>query len=51
MAYRIPRGHEVNRPPYQELSQGIRPEVSAVPQEAYADLPPDDRDWETRLLR
>jgi len=40
MAYRIPRGHEVNRPQYQELSEGVRPEISAVPQEAYTGLPP-----------
>ena len=40
MAYRIPRGHDVNRPPYQELSEGVRPSSTAVPQEAYTGLPP-----------
>jgi hypothetical protein len=40
MAYRIPRGYERNRPQYQEISQGIRPENGAVPMEAYTGLPP-----------
>ena len=40
MAYRIPRGYDVNRPPYQELSEGVRPEASAVPMEAWSGLPP-----------
>ena len=38
--FRIPRGYDVSRPGYQELSEGVRPEASAVPMEAYADLPP-----------
>jgi len=40
MAYRTPRGYDVNRPPYQEISEGTRPESSAVPMEAYDLLPP-----------
>jgi len=40
MAFRIPRGYERNRPDYQELSEGVRPEASAVPMEAWTGLPP-----------
>ena len=40
MAFRIPRGYAVNRPPYQELSEGVRPEVRAVPAEAWTGLCP-----------
>jgi len=40
MAYRIPRGYAVNRPPYQEISEGIRPSASAVPMGAWTGLPP-----------
>lgn len=39
MAFRIPRGYEVNRPQYQELSEGIRPQASMVPMEAWTGLP------------
>lgn len=38
--FRTPRGYGVNRPPYQELSEGVRPEPSAVPTEAWSGLPP-----------
>ena len=40
MAFRIPRGYEVNREWYNEVCEGIRPTPSAVPFEAYVDLPP-----------
>jgi hypothetical protein len=40
MAFRTPRGYDVNRPSYQELSQGIRPEASTVPMEAWTGLAP-----------
>lgn len=40
MPFRIPRGYEVNRPQYQELSEGIRPQASMVPMEAWTGLPP-----------
>lgn len=40
MAFRTPRGYAVNRPPYQEISEGIRPEAGTVPMEAYTGLPP-----------
>lgn len=40
MAFRTPRGYAVNRPPYQELSEGVRPEHRAVPAEAWTGLPP-----------
>jgi len=40
MAFRTPRGYEVNRPSYQELSQGIRPEASTVPMAAFTGLMP-----------
>lgn len=40
MAFRTPRGYEVNRPSYQELSQGIRPEASTVPMAAFTGLQP-----------
>ncbi len=40
MAFRIPRGYDTNRVPYQEISEGVRPEVSAVPQEPWSGLPP-----------
>ena len=39
-SFRIPRGYGVNRPPYQELSEGVRLEASAVPTEAWSGLPP-----------
>ena len=40
MAYRIPRGYGRNRPQYQELSEGVRPEATAVPMEAWTGLAP-----------
>lgn len=40
MSFRTPRGYAVNRPPYQEISEGIRPEAGTVPMEAYTGLPP-----------
>jgi len=40
MAFRTPRGYAVNRPPYQEISEGIRPEAGTVPMEAYTGLAP-----------
>ena len=40
MAFRTPRGYAVNRVPYQELSEGVRPEARAVPTEAWTGLPP-----------
>ena len=40
MAFRIPRGYDVNRPPYQELNEGVRPGPQAVPTEAWTGLPP-----------
>jgi len=40
MAFRTPRGYAVNRPPYQEIQEGVRPEASAVPMEAYTGLAP-----------
>lgn len=39
--FRIPRGYEATRRPgYQEISEGVRPEVSAVPLEAWTGLSP-----------
>jgi hypothetical protein len=40
MAQRIPRGYDVNRTPYQEISEGVRPQASTVPMEAWTGLPP-----------
>jgi len=40
MAFRTPRGYAVNRPQYQELSEGVRPQASTVPMEAYSGLAP-----------
>lgn len=40
MAFRTPRGYAVNRPPYQEIQEGVRPETSTVPMEAYTGLAP-----------
>lgn len=40
MAIRKPRGYSVNRPPYAELSEGIRPNVQTLPLEAWTGLPP-----------
>ena len=40
MAFRTPRGYEVARPPYQEIQEGVRPETSTVPMEAYTGLAP-----------
>jgi hypothetical protein len=39
MAFRTPRGYDVNRVPYQEISEGIRPGAAAVPMEAWTGLP------------
>jgi hypothetical protein len=38
--FRTPRGYSVNRPAYQELSAGVRPEASTVPMEAWTGLLP-----------
>lgn len=38
MVFRIPRGYDTNRTSYQELSEGVRPEASAVPMEAWTGL-------------
>ncbi len=38
--YRIPRGYDVSRPPYQEISEGVRPQASMVPMVPYTLLPP-----------
>lgn len=40
MAFRTPRGYAVNRPPYQEIQEGVRPQASTVPMEAWTGLPP-----------
>lgn len=40
MAYRIPRGFATNRPAYLELCEGQRPNVSALPLEAWTGLAP-----------
>jgi hypothetical protein len=40
MAFRTPRGYDVNRTPYQEISEGVRPSATAVPMEAWTGLPP-----------
>lgn len=40
MAFRIPRGYDTNRTSYQELSEGVRPEASTVPMEAWTGLAP-----------
>jgi hypothetical protein len=40
MAFRTPRGYDVNRTPYQEISEGVRPPASMVPMEAWTGLPP-----------
>lgn len=40
MALRIPRGFDVNRPPYAEICEGERPNVQSVPLEAWTGLPP-----------
>lgn len=40
MVFRIPRGYDTNRTSYQELSEGVRPEASAVPMEAWTGLAP-----------
>jgi hypothetical protein len=40
MAYRIPRGFNTFRPPYLELCEGQRPNVSALPLEAWTGLAP-----------
>ena len=37
---RVPRGYEVDRPYYQELCEGVRPNVQAVPLEAWTGLHP-----------
>ena len=39
-SFRTPRGYAVERPSYQELSEGVRLEASAVPTEAWSGLPP-----------
>jgi len=39
-SYRIPRGYSVNVPQYRELMEGVRPESSATPMEAWTGLPP-----------
>ncbi|RMH18631.1 MAG: hypothetical protein D6698_06780 [Gammaproteobacteria bacterium] len=39
MATRIPRGYDAVRPPYLELCEGERPNVHAVPLEAWTGLP------------
>ncbi|RMG43027.1 MAG: hypothetical protein D6732_00510, partial [Methanobacteriota archaeon] len=40
MAIRVPRGYEVNRPPYQEISKGERLAPTAVPMKAHTGLAP-----------
>lgn len=40
MTYRIPRGYDVRRPYYQEISEGVRPVIQTQPLEAYTGLPP-----------
>ncbi|RMG69766.1 MAG: hypothetical protein D6710_08245 [Nitrospirae bacterium] len=40
MAFRIPRGYDVQNVPYRELSEGVRPGVTAIPLEAWSGLPP-----------
>ena len=40
MAYRIPRGYNTFRPPYLEICEGARPNVSALPLEAWTGLAP-----------
>lgn len=40
MAIRRPRGYKVNRPPYVELCEGVRPNIQAVALEAWTGLPP-----------
>jgi len=39
-SYRIPRGYGIDTVQYQEISEGVRPQGSAVPQEAWTGLPP-----------
>lgn len=39
-SFRIPRGYSVNVPQYRELMEGVRPESSATPMEAWTGLPP-----------
>jgi hypothetical protein len=40
MVFRTPRGYARNRPQYQEISEGVRPEATAVPMEAWTGLAP-----------
>lgn len=40
MAIRKPRGYTVNRPPFIELCEGVRPNVQALVLEAWTGLPP-----------
>lgn len=39
MAIRTPRGYERNRPYFQELCEGVRPNSQALPREVYTGLP------------
>lgn len=38
--FRTPRGYDVSRPPYQEISEGVRISASMVPMEPWVSLPP-----------
>lgn len=39
-SYRIPRGYGIDTVQYQEISEGVRPQGSALPVEAWTGLPP-----------